>query len=66
MLTALTHATSTRTCTRTSVDIWEATHWDHVFMDIHLYPCNLLFLEDLYTIPVFGSIHTQPPWMERR
>src|SRR5215475_5293732 len=30
-------------------------------MDIHLYPCNLLFLEDLYTIPAFRSIHPQTP-----
>jgi hypothetical protein len=32
--------------------------------DLHLYPRNLLFIEALGTIPVFGSMHTQTPTRE--
>jgi pimeloyl-ACP methyl ester carboxylesterase len=66
MLIAITQATSTRTCSRPSVDIWEATLRDRFLTDTHLHPYNLLFIERLCAIPVFCSNHTQTPsWTQR-
>jgi hypothetical protein len=47
MLTATAQENSTRTFSRTSVDPWEATRRDRFLTDTHLYPCNLLFIEEL-------------------
>jgi hypothetical protein len=68
MLTATAQEKSKRTFSRTSVDIWEATRRDSFLTDTHLYPRNLLFIEELCTIPVFCSIHTHIPiyeWSQR-
>jgi hypothetical protein len=61
MLRATAQEKSTRTFSRTSVDIWEASHRDSFLTSTHLYPRNLLFIEELCTILVFCSIHTQTP-----
>jgi hypothetical protein len=61
MLTATAQEHSARTFSRTSVDTWEATRRDRFLADTSLYPRNLLFIEELCTIPVFCSIATQTP-----
>jgi hypothetical protein len=63
MLTATAQENLTRTFSRTLVDIWEATHRDSFLPDTYLYPRNMLFIEELCTIQVFCSIHTQTPKM---
>ena len=63
MLTATAQEHSARTFSRTSVDTWEATRRDRFLADTPLYPRNLLFIEELCTIPVFCSIATQTPYM---